>query len=154
MSDNENKNAFLDGYLVMKKWIENRNAGKTFVDYFHECGYSRIAIYDATDIGKLLYDEIKGTFSCKNSIVAVCKDKLWNVIDSEGNELLSEWTKYSIIPSKDSRMITIDSKAIQNVDCPKSLQYINGGKVEETASNNNLIESFSQDNDIPFNIVD
>lgn len=75
-----------------------------------------------------LYDEIKGTFSCKNSIVAVCKDKLWNVIDSEGNELLSEWTKYSIIPSKDSRMITIDSKAIQNVDCPKSLQYINGGK--------------------------
>lgn len=64
MSDNENKNAFLDGYLVMKKWIENRNAGKTFVDYFHECGYNHIAIYDATDIGKLLYDEIKGSDIC------------------------------------------------------------------------------------------
>ena len=74
------------------------------------------------------YDAIKGTFSCKDSIVAVCKDKSWNVIDSDGNELLSEWSKYSIVPSKDSRMITINSKAIQNVDYPKSLQYIKGGK--------------------------
>ena len=74
------------------------------------------------------YDAIEGTFMRKDSIVAVCKDKLWNVIDSEGNELLFEWSKYSIVPSKDSRMITINSKAIQNVDCPKSLQYIKGGK--------------------------
>lgn len=74
------------------------------------------------------YDAIKGTFSCNDSIVAVCKDKSWNVIDSEGNELLSEWTKYTIVPSKDSHMITINSKAIQNVDYPKSLQYIKGGK--------------------------
>ena len=74
------------------------------------------------------YDVIKGTFSYKYSIVAVCKDKSWNVIDSEGNELLSEWTKYTIVPSKDSRMITINSKAILNVDNPKSLQYVKGGK--------------------------
>lgn len=74
------------------------------------------------------FDAIKGTFMRKESIVAVCKNKLWNVIDSDGNELLSEWSKYSIVPSKDSRMITINSKAIQNVDCPKSLQYIKGGK--------------------------
>ena len=74
------------------------------------------------------YDAIIGTFSCKDSIVAVCKDKSWNVIDSDGNELLSEWTKYNIVPSKDSRMITINSKAILNVDNPKSLQYVKGGK--------------------------
>ena len=74
------------------------------------------------------YDVIKGTFSYKDSIVAVCKDKSWNVIDSNGNELLSEWTKYNIVPSKDSRMITINSKAILNVDNPKSLQYVKGGK--------------------------
>ena len=74
------------------------------------------------------FDAIKGFFSCKDSIVAVCKDKLWNVIDSDGKNLLSEWSKYGIVPSKDSRMITINSKAIQNVDCPKSLQYIKGGK--------------------------
>ena len=73
-------------------------------------------------------DVIVGTFMRKDSIVAVCKDKLWNVIDSDGNELLSEWSKYSIVPSKDSRMITINSKAILNVDNPKSLQYVKGGK--------------------------
>jgi hypothetical protein len=79
-------------------------------------------------VAEPLYDEIKGTFSCKNSIVAVCKDKMWNVIDSEGKELLSKWTKNSIVPSKDSRMITFNSNAILNVDNPKSLQYIKGGK--------------------------
>lgn len=59
MGDLDNKNLYFDGYMTMKKWLENRNAGKTFVDYFHECGYESVAIYEATDMGKLLYDEIK-----------------------------------------------------------------------------------------------
>lgn len=91
---------------------------------------SKIGFVDqrCTIVVEPTYDAIIGTFMCKESIVAVCKDKLWNVIDSYGNELLSEWSKYSIVPSKDSRMITINSKAILNVDNPKSLQYIKGGK--------------------------
>ena len=64
----------------------------------------------------------------KDNIVAVCKDNLWNVIDSDGCELMTEWGKYSIIPSKDSRMITINSRAIQNVDIPTSFQYVEGGE--------------------------
>ncbi|MBQ9610044.1 MAG: hypothetical protein IJV15_11460 [Lachnospiraceae bacterium] len=44
---------------MFKRWLENRNAGKTFVDYFNEYGFGEIAIFDAGEIGRLLYDEIK-----------------------------------------------------------------------------------------------
>ncbi len=46
-------------FVVAKRWLENRNANKSFVDYFHQCGYKTIAIYGAGDMGRLLYEEIK-----------------------------------------------------------------------------------------------
>lgn len=106
-------NGFLSLYLIP---VVNADSKIGFVD--QQCNV----------VVEPSYDVIKGTFSCKYCIVAVCKDKSWNVIDSEGNELLSEWTNYTIVPSKDSRMITINSKAILNVDNPQSLQYVKGGK--------------------------
>lgn len=59
MLDLENKNLNREGFTLLKRWLENRNAGKTFVDYFHEYGYRSIAIYDAGELGRLLYDEVK-----------------------------------------------------------------------------------------------
>lgn len=50
-----------DGFVTMKRWLENRNAGKNFNDYFKDCGYTKIAIYGAGDLGRLLYQEIKDT---------------------------------------------------------------------------------------------
>ncbi len=61
LEDFDNKGAENDGFITMKKWLENRNAGKTFVEYFHEYGYRNIAIYGAGDLGRLLYDEIKNS---------------------------------------------------------------------------------------------
>ena len=55
----ENNNSHWDCFITMKRWMENRNAGKSFVDYFKSYGYKRIGIYGAGDIGKLLYEEIK-----------------------------------------------------------------------------------------------
>lgn len=55
----ENKNAANDIAATLKRWLENRNAGKTFVDYFHEYGCSTIAIFDAGELGRLLYEELK-----------------------------------------------------------------------------------------------
>ncbi len=55
----ENENLNKEGFVTLKKWLENRNRGKTFADYFHEYGYQSIAIYDAGELGRLLYDEIK-----------------------------------------------------------------------------------------------
>lgn len=55
----ENENLSRDGFGMLKKWLENRNAGKTFVDYFHEYGYQTLAVYDAGDLGRLLYEEIR-----------------------------------------------------------------------------------------------
>lgn len=43
---------------MLKKWLENRNAGKSFADYLLEYGYKTIGIYDAGELGKILYDEI------------------------------------------------------------------------------------------------
>lgn len=55
----ENKNAARDTAATLKRWLENRNAGKTFVDFFHEYGCSTIAIFDAGELGRLLYEELK-----------------------------------------------------------------------------------------------
>lgn len=74
------------------------------------------------------FDLINGTFYDSNNLVAVCKEKLWNVINSSGKELLDGWSKYMIVPSRDSKMITINSKAIMNVEDVGSLQYIKGVK--------------------------
>jgi prephenate dehydrogenase len=54
-----NTNYENDGFITMKRWLENRNEGKTFVDYFKKCRFRKIAIYGAGDMGKLLYAEIK-----------------------------------------------------------------------------------------------
>jgi hypothetical protein len=62
------------------------------------------------------FDEIKGAFYNDNNIVAVKRNNMWNVIDVKGNLLLENWSKYKIVPSVDSRMITINSKSILNVD--------------------------------------
>ena len=65
------------------------------------------------------FDSVNGAFFKKDSIVAVCKDNQWNVIDVDGKELLNAWTKHNIFPSRDSRIITINSKSILNVDIDK-----------------------------------
>lgn len=62
------------------------------------------------------FDEIKGAFYNDNNIVAVKRNNLWNVVDVNGNLLLDNWCKYKIVPSVDSRMITINSQSILNVD--------------------------------------
>lgn len=55
----EHVNTAQENFMLMKRWMENKNAKKSFADYFHQCGYQTIAIYGAGDIGRLLYEEIK-----------------------------------------------------------------------------------------------
>ena len=59
MADYSNNSSNWDSFVTLKRWMENRNAGKSFVDYFHDYNYKEIAIYGAGDLGRLLYDEIK-----------------------------------------------------------------------------------------------
>ena len=61
MADLDNKNADFECFTTLKRWLENRNHNKTFLDYFHQCGYQTIAIYGAGDLGNLLYEEVKGS---------------------------------------------------------------------------------------------
>lgn len=57
----DNDKVHWDSFITLKRWLENRNANKTFAEYFREYGYGKIAIYGAGDIGKLLYEEIKNS---------------------------------------------------------------------------------------------
>lgn len=59
MEDLNNANSDWDCFVTLKRWLENRNQNKTFIEYFHQYGYCSIAIYGAGDLGKLLYEEIK-----------------------------------------------------------------------------------------------
>lgn len=61
MSDYENANKYFDCFVTMKRWLENRNNGKTFDEYFIKCGYKEIAIYGAGDVGNLIYEEVKNS---------------------------------------------------------------------------------------------
>lgn len=56
-----NPNFNKDTIQTLKRWLENKNEGKSFASYFRECGYSSIGIMDAGEIGRILYGELKGT---------------------------------------------------------------------------------------------
>jgi len=56
-----NPNTDRDTILTLKRWLENKNRGKNIADYFHNCGYTSVGILDAGEIGRILYDELKGT---------------------------------------------------------------------------------------------
>jgi lactate dehydrogenase-like 2-hydroxyacid dehydrogenase len=59
--DESARYTYYDSFITMKRWMENRNAGKMLDAYFREHGYKTIAIYGAGDLGKLLYEELKNT---------------------------------------------------------------------------------------------
>ena len=52
---------YLDCYLTVKRWMNNWRQGKNLGDYFKQYPYGKVAIYGAGDIGKLLYEEMKGS---------------------------------------------------------------------------------------------
>ena len=54
-----NPNTDRDTVLTLKRWLENKNKNHSFADYFTECGYGSIGIFDAGEVGRILYDEIK-----------------------------------------------------------------------------------------------
>ena len=54
-----NNNFQNDTVTLFKRWLENRNAGKTFAGYCHSHGYNEVSIFDAGEIGKLVYEELK-----------------------------------------------------------------------------------------------
>lgn len=57
----ENPVAINDTATLLKRWLENRNNGLTFDDYLKKCGYLSVVIFDAGEIGRLLYEELKNT---------------------------------------------------------------------------------------------
>ena len=52
-------NSTWDCYVSMKKWMQNRNDGKSIGKYLEQYPYKTIAIYGAGDLGQLLMYEMK-----------------------------------------------------------------------------------------------
>ncbi len=102
LTDFDNKNYENEGFVTMKKWLENRNAGKSFVDYFNDYGYKKVAIYGAGDLGRLLYEEIK------NSDIKVCYFVDRNgegMLETEGIRVIT-FDKIKDMPEVDVIVIT------------------------------------------------
>ena len=56
-----NTNFQNDAIFMMKRWLENKNSGKTFVDYLHGYNCKSVIIVDAGEIGRILFGELKGS---------------------------------------------------------------------------------------------
>lgn len=56
-----NVNADKDIIYTLKRWLENKNNKICLSDHIIDCGYSNIGIVDASEIGRLLYGELKDT---------------------------------------------------------------------------------------------
>ena len=54
----ENQGSIGAGLPTLKRWMENRNKGKSIAGYLDEMGVTCVAICDAGDIGLLLLDEL------------------------------------------------------------------------------------------------
>lgn len=61
--DNANKlaNKHLDMFLLMNRWIQNKNEKKEIADYLLKKGIHSIAIYGMNYIGETLHIELKNT---------------------------------------------------------------------------------------------
>lgn len=68
-----------DCYVMMKKWMENRNNGKSIGGYLEKYPYKKLAIYGAGDLGKLVL------FELQNSSISICYiiDRMAEAIKSE-----------------------------------------------------------------------
>ncbi|WP_144351384.1 nucleoside-diphosphate sugar epimerase/dehydratase [Sporomusa termitida] len=52
---------YFESFVTLKRWMENRNAGKNLASYFVDHHYKTVGIYGAGDLGSLLYAELKGS---------------------------------------------------------------------------------------------
>lgn len=48
-------------FLLMNRWVEVKQDGKNLINYFHEKGYTSIAIYGMSYAGERLLHELKGS---------------------------------------------------------------------------------------------
>lgn len=58
---NKSKERFKDYYTVINQWLQNKNEGKSLINYFKENSYHTIAIYGMGELGTRLYEELKGS---------------------------------------------------------------------------------------------
>lgn len=57
----ENLSKMGEFYGTLVSWLVIRQRGLSLEKYFHEKGYSKVAIYGMKELGERLYDELEGT---------------------------------------------------------------------------------------------
>ena len=75
-------------YSITRKWIACLQKGCSFADYFHEKGIRSLYIYGASDMGQLLFEQVKGLVDVKGflerdkSRAEVCGCKVYEFSDN------------------------------------------------------------------------
>lgn len=73
------------------------------------------------------YDEVSGDMRSEDSFVSVCKDKVWNVINYQGKELLDNKVTSIIKPGYDCPLATIQNqKESQVINVLTNAVLVNG----------------------------
>ncbi len=55
----ETSDKHLDLYLLMNKWVNLKQSGKSIIDHLRDKGYKNIAVYGLNYVGKTLINELK-----------------------------------------------------------------------------------------------
>lgn len=104
-------------YLMMNKWVEVKQEGKSLVDYFTTNNYKTIAIYGMNYVGERLLNELKDS----EIIVKYGIDQRADKINTEIDMI----TINDELPEVDAIVVTpifffydIQNKLSDKIDCP------------------------------------
>lgn len=64
-------------YSITQKWIECLQKGDSFADYFSQKGIHSVYIYGTSDLGRLLFEQVKDLVNVKGFLVYAKTDKVF-----------------------------------------------------------------------------
>lgn len=104
-------------YLMMNRWVEVKQEGKSLVDYFKKNNYKTVAIYGMNYVGERLLDELKDSEVTVKYGIDQRADEIYTDID-----LI---TMNDELPEVEAIVVTpifffdeIQDKLSDKVDCP------------------------------------
>lgn len=113
----ENADKYLEMFILMNRWVEIKQKGKSLVSYFERNGYRTIAIYGMGYVGERLEAELK------NSNIQI-EYGIDQIPDSVYTELITFYPE-DMLKRVDAVVVTsvyfydeIKKKLIKKIDCP------------------------------------
>lgn len=104
-------------YMAFDQWLQNRQQGKTLVEYFTKNGYKTVAVYGMKELGERLCDELKGSDITVSYAIDQNADAIYADVDvvTPDEELAPVDV---IVVTAITYFDEIEEKLCEKVDCP------------------------------------